>query len=497
MLCGLGLLVFWANIDGGHALAMLRKQQKIDKERSEWLRQEDTELARLHPAQRRKLKKKTKWTQVQPPDPNQQMPKWTSIVTKPSKSSSFFADNTSFEKLGASPEILQALASIQVTQPSQIQAVSFQPILEGSDAIIADQTGSGKTLAYLAPMVQTLRECEKGEGRTPPGQVRAIVIVPTSELAQQVARVARCISVGGAPFRSAIATGEHKWATQKKQLQGGLELLVATPGRLAAHVDAASFSLSSLRRIVLDEVDVLYEDADFDNIWFDLRDALPPRTAQCFVTATLPPAVETAILRDCPLAKKLSSPGLHRTREGVRQKLIDCSSGSSAGTPEDGFRLKIRALEAELELEPASQVLIFCNTIESCRRVENALCRRDRNGERWELGVFHGALTAEARKQAFQKLIGDAPRASPSLPLLVICTDRASRGMDFPRVQHVVLFDFPRDGVEYVRRVGRVTRGGNAPGRVTSLCLGRQMPYAKKLMQLNEKGEIIDMETNA
>jgi len=314
--------------------------------------------------------------------------------------------------------------------------------------------------------------------------------------------VAKGLAAGGVPFRSTIITGEHKWATQRRCADKGLELLIATPGRLHAHLmaETPSFSLSAVQRVVLDEVDILYDDVDFDALWADMRLMMPPRAAHAFVTATLPPYVLQAIKRDFPLVKLVKGPGLHTTRQGVREKLVDCSQGGSGGTlggdVDESANLKVEALLSELEAEPSEQTLIFCNTIASCRRVENGLRRRDRRGSRFEVHTFHGAIPPEQRKRA----IDDFTRESDDeaqLPRLLICTDRASRGMDFPQVAHVVLFDFPRDGVEYVRRVGRVTRGGNAPGRVTSLCLGRQLPYAKALMKANEGGQVIDLQTHS
>ena len=191
------------------------------------------------------------------------------------------------------------------------------------------------------------------------------------------------------------------------------------------------------------------------------------------------------------------------------------------GDGDAGFALKATALARELSAEPAAKVLIFCNTIESCRRVENFLIRRDKHKRMYEVMAFHGAIPAEARKRtlaAFTAPTTASEDATPSgqpsngyefdyreggggggggdVPRLLVCTDRASRGMDLLDVGHVVLFDFPRDGVEYVRRVGRATRGARKPGRVTSLVLGRQLAYARALMKVNREGRAVDLEVH-
>ena len=160
-----------------------------------------------------------------------------------------------------------------------------------------------------------------------------------------------------------------------------------------------------------------------------------------------------------------------------------------------GFGLKAAALMHELLEEPANRALIFCNTIESCRRVENFLRRRDRRGAAFEVYAFHGAIPAELRKRTLAAFTADSG-GGYSVPRLLVCTDRASRGMDFEDVGHVVLFDFPRDGVEYVRRVGRATRGARSPGRITSLVMGRQLAYARELMKINREGKEVDLEVH-
>ena len=173
----------------------------------------------------------------------------------------FFSRKT-FEELGAEPELVQALGACGADKPSHVQAIGFGSILRGDDVALADQTGSGKTLAYLGPLVQRLRQTEREQGRTPGGHVRALVLVPTSELAQQVLSVAKALAAGGAPFRSTIITGEHKWATQRKCADKGMELIVATPGRLKSHLEAEqgpSFALDSAITLVLDEADLLFE----------------------------------------------------------------------------------------------------------------------------------------------------------------------------------------------------------------------------------------------
>ena len=437
------------------------------------------------------------------------------------KNYSFFAGAPTFASVGASEEMQAALAACGAARPSHVQAAGFAPILAGEDVALADQTGSGKTIAYLAPIVQAVRAAEAESGRTPDGSVRVIVLTPTSELAQQVASVAKQLAAAGVPFRSTIITGEHKWRTQAKCAKTGVEMIVATPGRLRAHLEAdePSFSLRHTSHIVLDEADLLFEDDDFELTWEALRRTLPSSASTTFVTATLPNWLIERAQKQLPLLRVLRGKTLHRTVPGVRETLIDCSAGERVrGDGDAGFALKATALARELSNEPAAKVLIFCNTIESCRRVENFLIRRDKHKRMYEVMAFHGAIPAEARKRTLAAFTApttaseepvDQPAESyefdfregggaggVDVPRLLVCTDRASRGMDLLDVGHVVLFDFPRDGVEYVRRVGRATRGARKPGRVTSLVLGRQLAYARALMKVNREGRAVDLEVH-
>lgn len=423
-------------------------------------------------------------------------PKMWSAEAGGGKKAKFFDDNAAtFVELGASDELQAALEASGAGRPSHVQALGFGPIASGDDVALADQTGSGKTIAYLAPIVQHLRQAEETLGRAPGSHVRALVLTPTSELAQQVLSVAKALSANGVPFRSSIITGEHKWRTQAKCAQNGLELLIATPGRLAAHVEEGSFSLAMASRVVLDEADLLFEDEDFEETWQLLRERLPDTASTAFVTATMPDWLIQRVQEELPLVQVLKGRNLHRTGVGVQETIVDCSAGERVrGDGDTGFRLKAAALTQQLAEHPSPRVLIFCNTIESCRRVENFLRRKDKRGERFEVFAFHGAIPAEVRKRTLAAFT--EPVHMGGVPRLLVCTDRASRGMDFKEVGHVLLFDFPRDGVEYVRRVGRATRGGRTPGRVSSLVLGRQLGYARELMKINREGGAVDLDVH-
>ncbi|CAK9218985.1 unnamed protein product [Sphagnum troendelagicum] len=392
----------------------------------------------------------------------------------------------SFKDVGASEEVIKALTSLQVMRPSAIQAMAFKPVLEGQSCIIADQTGSGKTLAYVAPLVQSLRNEEaNGAAKALSKKPRVLVLVPTSELAVQVLNVCRAVSKGGAPFRSIILTGGFKWKTQVESLVQGAEIVVATPGRFLQHLQSGTLQLNNLKCVVLDEVDILYDDEEFLEVLQTVEQAAAKHVQYVHVTATLPVDIHDSLLSRYPDSVPLMGPSLHRTAVGLQEILVDCSGAEGEEkTPEAAFVSKRTALLQLVDERPVSKTIVFCNKIETCRKVENALARHDRNETKLVVLPYHAALSQQARLESMQQFLESKPKKN----MFLVCTDRASRGLDSFDVEHVVLFDFPRDPSEYVRRVGRTARGAGGTGKVFVFALGKQVAMARRIMARNEKG---------
>ena len=191
----------------------------------------------------------------------------------------------------------------------------------------------------------------------------------------------------------------------------------------------------------------------------------------------------------------VQGPGLHRPAAGLLERLVDCSGGDVVDD-QSGFFRKYRALEQLLDAEAdkgeaaAKRMLLFCNKIETCRRVENILRRADRDGERLVPVPYHAALSPERRRESLDTFL--VPPKKGDVPLILVCTDRASRGLDASAVKHVILFDFPRDPSEYVRRVGRTARGALGTGEVSVLVLGRQVRLAREIMRRNTRGDPVE-----
>ncbi|KAF3336182.1 DEAD-box ATP-dependent RNA helicase 50 [Carex littledalei] len=397
-----------------------------------------------------------------------------------------FFSKTSFKNLGCTDFMITALRSLAFLRPSHIQAMAFRAVLQGKSCVIADQSGSGKTLAYLCPIIQRLRQDEEAalaDGKsaksvTSPRCPRVIVLAPTAELASQVLNNCRMISKSGIPFRSMVATGGFKQKTQLDTLDQGLDVLIATPGRFLYLYQQGFVQLSHLQCVVLDEVDILYGEEGFEQVLQSLVGAAPVSVQYVFVTATLPLEIYNKVVEFFPDCEVIMGPGVHRTSSGLEEVLVDCSGDANEEkNPETAFTNKKNALLKLVHESPVRKTIVFCNKIETCRRVENVLKRVDRKEARIRVLPFHAALAQDARLTNLKEFLKSQSADS-----------MASRGIDFEKVDHVVLFDFPREPSEYVRRVGRTARGAGGAGKAYIFAVGKQVSLAGRIIERNQKG---------
>lgn len=396
-----------------------------------------------------------------------------------------FFSRKSFKDVGCTDDMVGALRGLTFLRPSHIQAMAYGPIIEGKTCIVADQSGSGKTLAYLAPTIQCLRQEEiLGLGKASSRSPRVIILVPTAELASQVLSNCRSIAKNGVPFRSMVATGGFRQKTQLDNLNEESDVLIATPGRYMYLLQEGFLKLTSLRCVVLDEVDILFRDDGFEHVLESFINSAPVSAQYLFVTATLPVDIYNKVVEIFPDSEVIMGPGMHRTSSGLEEVLVDCSGADGEEkNPDTAFQNKKSALLQLLEL-PVPKTIVFCNKIETCRMVENVLNRFDRKGSQIQVLPFHAAIAQEIRLSNMREFLNSRSKDSKFL----ICTDRASRGIDFAGVDHVVLFDFPRDPSEYVRRVGRTARGAGGKGKAYVFVVGKQVSLARRIMERNKKG---------
>ena len=209
-----------------------------------------------------------------------------------------------------------------------------------------------------------------------------------------------------------------------------MKVLIATPGRLISALNRGEVSLSVVQSTILDEADVLFMDQSFD--LEPIGTSCPQETQFIFATATLPEIVVQQILQEFPESALLRGPGLHRVSPIVEEVLIDCSGPmNQEKNAETAFENKRLVLLRALEQTPTERTVIFCNTIAQCRKVENALQRVDRQSRLRVVYPYHGAIDAKTRSEHMTEF----SRPLLKVPSVLVCTDRASRGMDFDKAQ--------------------------------------------------------------
>lgn len=377
-----------------------------------------------------------------------------------------------------------------ITRPSRIQSLAWPQILLGKPTLVADQTGSGKTLAYLLPLLQ--RALSSAPSKTP-GAPKVLILAPTAELADQIKEVCEKISKT-VPFSTMVVTANGKFKTsirdQIRRIQRTpIDVLISTPGRISTILRTRNSGLdlgSQLQAIVLDEVDILLIDETFGPQLRTVSAAVSDleKTQFVFVTATLPDQIVQTVQEEFPGVIQVRGPGLHRTAPSLKERLVDVSVPSQSNRDAAiCFDVKAKQLLQALRQNRCRRTLIFCNTVESCRDVENLLKRRDRGGKVYEVGAYHNAMTPENRNANLDVFAKGRQGSEEVVDYVLICTDRAARGVDFDAapVDHVIIFDFPADAAEYVRRVGRTARAGRL-GTCTVFVYGWQLPIAREVM---------------
>ncbi|KAK7380559.1 hypothetical protein VNO78_33072 [Psophocarpus tetragonolobus] len=385
----------------------------------------------------------------------------------------------SFEELGLSEEVMAAVKDMGIEVPTEIQGIGIPAVLDAKSVVLGSHTGSGKTLAYLLPLVQLLRRDEQLNGiLLKPRRPRAVVLCPTRELSEQVFRVAKSIS-HHARFRCTMVSGGGRIRPQEDSLNNPIDMVVGTPGRVLQHIEEGNMVYGDIKYVVLDEADTMF-DRGFGP---DIRKFLGPLKNRAskpdglsfqtiLVTATMTKAVQKLIDEEFQGIVHLRTSTLHKKISSARHDFIKLS----------GSENKLEALLQVLEpsLAKGNRVMVFCNTLDSSRAVDHFL------GENQISAVnYHGEVPAEQRVENLKKFKSD----DDDCPTLV-CTDLAARGLDLD-VDHVVMFDFPLNSIDYLHRTGRTARMG-AKGKVTSLVAKKDLDLASKIEEAIRKNESLD-----
>jgi len=348
---------------------------------------------------------------------------------------------TTFSSLGLSDSLLRAVAALGYERPTPIQVQAIPLVLAGHDVAAEAQTGSGKTAAFALPILQRLGGTDT---RPPGGPALVLTLAPTRELALQLALAFRALSrFSPGPLRVLAAIGGEPIDDQVSALSAGVDVVVATPGRLLDLVTRGALELSRVATLVLDEADRLL-DAGFEEEVGSLLAALPPQRQTLLFSATLSPqvlALAGRVLRD-PVTVRV-----HDRRvpvEGIRQRVFEVDRAARRGL-----------LQHLLQTEGWRQTLVFVAT----RRASRNLAAKLRDAG-LAASALHGDLDQEERVRALRRFKSGAVS-------VLVATDLAARGIDVPDLSAVVNFDLPRSPDDYVHRIGRTGRAGQAGDAVS------------------------------
>ena len=358
----------------------------------------------------------------------------------------------SFSALGLSEPLLRAVSAWHYEAPTPIQASAIPAILRGGDVWASAQTGSGKTAAFALPILQRLSLEQRPGGRF----VRALILVPTRELAAQVGEsIRKYARYLPSPLKTLVVYGGVSINPQMMALGGGADILVATPGRLLDLLDHNALSLSAVSILVLDEADRLL-DLGFKDEFARIVALLPTRRQSLLFSATFPPEVQslaTALLRD-PV--RLDVPTEPDTKPEILQRAIEVD-------PPRRTQLLLHLIAENAWLS----VLVFVATKYSTEHVAEKLRRSG-----IESAALHGELSQGARTQALADFKAGTVR-------VLVATDLAARGIDIVRLPVVVNYDLPRSAVDYTHRIGRTGRAGETGVAISFISAGTHAHFAQ------------------
>jgi len=346
-----------------------------------------------------------------------------------------------FNDLGLSAEILRAVSEQGYSEPTPIQAQAIPLVLEGRDLLAGAQTGTGKTAGFTLPMLQKLSSGTGGR-RVP----RALVLTPTRELAAQVAESVRTYGKY-LPLKSAVIFGGVKPGPQIRQLDNGVDIIIATPGRLLDHVQQGNVDLSRVEIFVLDEADRML-DMGFIHDIKKIQQRLPKQRQNLMFSATYSDEIRTLAgsLLNNPASVEVARK--NTAAETVSQRIL----------PVDKKR-KSELLSHLIGSQNWQQVLVFTRTKHGANRLAEYL-----NKSGLKADAIHGNKSQAARTRALKEFKAGKTR-------VLVATDIAARGLDIDQLPHVVNFELPNVAEDYVHRIGRTGRAGNEGEAISLVCV--------------------------
>ncbi len=351
-------------------------------------------------------------------------------------------DKLTFDRLGLSPELLQAVAALGFEEAAPIQAVAIPVLLEGRDVVGQSQTGSGKTAAFAIPAIELADPSVKA--------VQVLVLCPTRELATQVADQMHKLAAFKRGIHALPVYGGASFERQAYELKRGTQIVIGTPGRVIDHLERGTMKLDQVKFVALDEADRMLDMGFRDDIR-KILDSVPEQRQTAFFSATVSPAIRSLINRYSrdPVAlqieqKEVSAPAIEQWFYEVQP------------------RMKFDALMRLIDYHAFRSGVIFCNTQRMVDELADDLVAQGVPSDR-----LHGGIAQAQRTRVMNKF------KKAGFEFLV-ATDVAARGIDVHDLELVVNFDLPYDPEDYVHRIGRTGRAGKH-GMAVTFVSGRDL----------------------
>jgi ATP-dependent RNA helicase RhlE len=331
-----------------------------------------------------------------------------------------------FADLGLDPILLQSVQGLGYKHPTPIQREAIPAVLAGRDVIATAQTGSGKTAAFLLPIIHQLL-------KQTPGKTRVLVLSPTRELAAQIEDVRRDLTAG-TKLRGHAVYGGVGMDPQARALRHGVDIVVATPGRLLDHMERKNADFRQLQVLVLDEADRMFEMGFLPDVR-KIVGALPRRRQTLLFSATMLPEMEDLARQVCRDPFRIAASPPQRPPSTIKQSVYPVAE-----------HLKGRLLVRLLEEPNVTSALVFVRTKRRADRVAKQL-----GAERFDVGVIHGNRSQNQRQNALAGFRSGHHQ-------VLVATDVAARGIDVDGISHVINYDVPHVATDYLHRVGRTAR---------------------------------------
>ncbi len=379
----------------------------------------------------------------------------------------------SFEQLGLSQPVLQALALKEYTTPSPIQEQAIPQLLQGRDLLGIAQTGTGKTAAFMLPSIDRLTASDK---RPQPRTCRMLVLAPTRELASQIADSAKAYS-RFSHMSVATVFGGTSINKNRQDVSRGVDVLVATPGRLIDLIEQGFLTLKNVEILVLDEADQML-DLGFIHALKAIVKMLPGKRQSLFFSATMPKAIKELADKFLTDPVQVSVAPAATTAERVDQYVTYVQQAEKQAL----LTMMLRAGFGERG--NMDRVLIFTRTKHGADRVVKLLA-----GNGIASNAIHGNKSQPQRERALGEFKAGKVK-------ILVATDIAARGIDVSGVSHVINFELPNVAEQYVHRIGRTARAG-AAGVAIAYCADDEKAYLKGIERLTkQKIEVVPLPEN-